>query len=102
MATVAPGTFSPLPPPEGHFPGTEFSRFDVVQILDKDSRLYGMFLVIGDIVAGKVHGYYFVEGKLRQFATVDIQHCWPCGTSRVRFANPCSPKWISDNRPQPS
>jgi hypothetical protein len=107
MPTPAPapashGAFTPLPPPGPCFPGTDFRRFDVVQILEPESRLYGMFLVIGDILGDKVHGYYFAEGKQRQFATVRMQFCWPCGTSRVRFQNPCSPKWISDNRPSSS
>lgn len=92
----------PPPTPEpliGHGP---FRRHDVVQIMDPDSRHLGGFLIVGDVLGDKVHGYYYTEGRQKQFLTVALRFCWHMGTSRIRAQYNCSPKWISDYRPQPS
>ena len=91
-AHLLPGSaLGPIPAPEPLLHGSPFRRYDVVQILDPDSRNYGGFLIVGDVMGDKVHGYFLTEGRQRQFVTVRIQFCWHLGTSRVRLLNPCSP-----------
>lgn len=60
--------------------------------------------MVGDHILNKVHGYYLVEGGKKEYITVDLQHCLfigrpIAGSGGVRSTQPCSPKWIADNRP---
>lgn len=59
--------------------------------------------MVGDHILNKVHGYYLVEGMKKEYITVDLQQCLfigrqTPGSGAVRSSQPCSPKWISDNR----
>lgn len=97
---MQPGSaLGPPPAPEPIIAGSPFRRHDVVQILDPESRHYGGVLIVGDVLRDKVHGYFFTEGRHRDYITINIKYCWYLGTSRARAMNACSPKWIADNRP---
>lgn len=103
-APIGPGmqpgsALGPPPAPEPIIAGSPFRRHDVVQILDPESRHYGGVLIVGDVLRDKVHGYFFTEGRHRDYITINIKYCWYLGTSRARAMNACSPKWIADNRP---
>ena len=102
-APAAAPSFPPQPPPQpplaDELPGSPFKRHDVVQILDRNSRLYGAFFIIGDVLRGRAHGYFLSEGLKKEFVTVEVAHCWYVGSSKVRSQVSCSAKWISDNRP---
>lgn len=95
----------PAPQPDGierdliPFPNSKLCRHDVVQVVDKDNRHWGQFIIVGDVLRGRVHGFYLTEGRKKEFITVDEVHCHFVGKSKVRSQQPCSPKWISDNRP---
>jgi hypothetical protein len=87
-----------VPPPTPTLPNSPFSRHDVVQITDPTSRHYGQFFIVGDVQFHKVHGYYMAPGLQKEHVTIDHHHCFYIGSAKVRSANPCSPKWISDHR----
>ena len=79
--------------------GSGLRPHDVVQVIDPGSRLYGAFFAVGDVRHGKVHGYYMTEGRAKQFITVAVNMVHPVTKgAKVRSANPCSPKWLSDNQ----
>lgn len=83
--------------------GCPFNQDDVLQVIDPQSRQYGMFFVLGDVRHGKAHGYYLQEGGKREFITIPLERdgnvcLWFVGRSKVRSRVACSPKWISDNR----
>jgi len=93
---AAPSIPSILP-----LPGSPFHQHDVVQVLDRSSRHYGQFFMVGDVRYNKVHGYYLTEGLHKDYITVDIQYCLfigspKAGSGAVRSAQPCSPKWLAD------
>lgn len=94
-----PVTHPPAPLPEQPLEHSPFRKHDVVQVLDLNSRHYGQFFMVGDVLRGKVHGYYLTPGRHVEYVTVEQAYCWFIGSSKVRSPLPCSPKWISDNRP---
>lgn len=84
-------------PPAGMPLGNSpFHQHDVVQILDETSRHYGGFLIIGDVLGNRVHGYCVSEGRKQDYITVPLNLCWYIGRAKMRSKTPCSPKWISD------
>ena len=89
---------APPQPPElaATLPNSPFHLHDVVQVLDRSSRHYGQFFMVGDVVRNKVHGYYLTEGLKKEHITIELQHCWYIGSAKIRSANPCSPKWHAD------
>ena len=101
LPTAVPAPLPAVAPPAvlGAAAPSPFKRHDVVQILDTTSRNYGGFFVVGDVLRDQVHGYLMAEGRKKEFVTVRIPNCWYIGTAKVRSQNPCSPKWIADNRP---
>lgn len=80
------------------FPGSQFAAGDVVQILDKNSRNYGMFFTIGCQHLHKLHGYIILEGRKKEYVTVDYRHVAPIGRSKVRSEKTCSDRWLADHR----
>lgn len=80
------------------FHNSSLCKHDVVQILSKTGRNFGMLMVVGDVVRGRAHGYCLMEGGKKEYVTVDEKDCWFIGKSKIRSQNPCSPKWIADNR----
>lgn len=81
-------------------PGSALCKHDVVQIIDPKHVFYGLFFVVGDVLRDRVHGYHMVEGHGRkEYVSVDSSACYYIGEAKIRSQNPCSPKWIADNRP---
>lgn len=91
----------PVPAPVRKiFAGSTLAQFDVVQVTKIGERTYGLFIIVGDVLRGKVHGFHFVgEGGKKEFITVDEDSVHLIGSSKVRSKTPCSPKWVADNRP---
>jgi hypothetical protein len=102
QAPARPGVAGPQSPPGDknlELPGSPFHKHDVVQVVDPKHSFYGLFFVVGDVLRDKVHGYHMVEGHGRkEYITVDMSAVYYIGSSKVRSQNPCSPKWIADNR----
>lgn len=108
VVAARPHVLMPLQPPppaqpteEPPIPNSPFHRHDVVQVLDVNSRHYGLLFMVGDVHNRKVHGYHLTAGLHKEYVTVEIQHCLfigrqTRGSKMVRSAQPCSPKWVSD------
>ncbi len=101
-----PAPIVPAAPPRAFqlpaiFP--DIKAFDVVQIMNRESRLYGILFIVGDIDGQRVHGFYFNPGGKKEFVTVNVSELTHNGTvafigeSRVRAREACSSKWLMDH-----
>lgn len=77
--------------------------FDVVQIMNRESRQYGIMFIVGNTDGPRVHGFYFTTGGKKEFVTVNISELTHndsvalIGSSRVRAREACSSKWQMDH-----
>jgi hypothetical protein len=71
---------------------------DIVQVVDKESRFWGVLFQLGDIKDGKAHGYRIKEGGAREFFTVGANQIHTIGESKVRLKRPCSDQWMGEQR----
>lgn len=76
---------------------------DVVQIMNRESRLYGILFIVGDVDRERVHGFYLLQGGKKEFVTVNISELVHdnriavIGEARVRTRESCSSKWLMDH-----
>lgn len=75
--------------------------WDVAQVNKQESPHFGVIFVVGDVKAGKVHGYYLSQGANKLFVTAKTSECeyvgsLPEGIGLVRSRTPCSEQWLKD------
>lgn len=70
----------------------------VVEVTSKDSRHFGVLFRLGDIKAGKAHGYILKEQGGREFVTVAADHIEIIGKPKVKAMRCCSGQWVSEHR----
>ena len=94
----APSTPVPPQPPRGT-PNVlgDAQPHDVVQVNNRDSQHHGVFLTIGAIKDGWVHGYRLTEQGGKDFITVKINEVHRIGPAKVRSQVPCSRQWIEQH-----
>jgi hypothetical protein len=90
---IAPTPEVPKPPPDAP-PWLH----NVVQVIDRESRHWGVLFQLGDIKDGKAHGYRIKEGGGREFFTVGANQIHTIGESKVRLKRPCSDQWMGEHR----
>lgn len=77
---------------------------DVVQIVSRESRLYGMTFIVGDVKGDKVHGFYLMPGGRKEYVTVSMADLTNdkglavIGITRVKSLTPVSEKWKQDHK----
>lgn len=70
----------------------------VVQVSNPASQYYGILFIVGDVRAGKAHGFHMLAGGKKEFVTVGIEECFPIGVSKVRSKDPTSPQWKQEHK----
>lgn len=77
---------------------------DIVQIVSRESRLYGMTFIVGDVKGDKVHGFYLMPGGRKEYVTVSMADLTNdkglavIGITRVKSLTPVSEKWKQDHK----
>lgn len=101
----APPLVPPKSPPIFHPPeGDDIPDInDVVQIVNRESKLYGIAFIIGDIQNERIHGFYIMPGGKKEYVTVTINDISNehgiavVGKTKVKSHTPCSQKWNQEH-----
>jgi|GEM_PF-4735458 hypothetical protein len=70
----------------------------VVEVTSRDSKHFGQLFRLGDIQAGKAHGYILKEHGGREFITVAADHITTIGKPKIKAGRCCSDRWVSEHR----
>jgi hypothetical protein len=74
---------------------------DVVQIANNENKMLGLLFIVSDIRNHKIHGYYLLPNGKHEYVTVgedEVLHVGPKTKGHIRSRNPCSPKWLTENK----
>lgn len=91
---------SPPPPtslPTAPHPTPDWAH-NVVQVTSRETRHYGQLFQLGDIKAGRAHGYILKEHGGREFITVNVDQIITIGPSKIKAGRCCSDQWAADHR----
>lgn len=75
---------------------------DVVQVINNESKYFGMLFIVGDIRQHLVHGYYLLINGLHEYITVNSDEIVLVGKkapNQIRSRKSCSPKWGTERIP---
>lgn len=71
---------------------------NVVEVISKESRHYGVLFRLGDIKGGKAHGYILKEQGGREYITVGADQIQTMGKAKIKAGRCCSGQWIEEHR----
>lgn len=71
----------------------------IVEVVSKEGHYYGVLFRLGDIKAGKAHGYIIKENGHREFITVPADHIEIRAVPKVKAKDCCSGQWMSEHKP---
>ena len=71
---------------------------NIVEVTSKDSPHFGVIFRLGDMRAGKAHGYILKARGAREYITVAADHISTVGKAKVKAGRYCSGQWASEHR----
>ena len=69
----------------------------VAEVVSKEGHHYGVLFKLGDIKAGKAHGYILKENGGREYITVPVEHIEIRALSKVKAKEYCSRQWLAEH-----
>ena len=69
----------------------------IVEVVSKEGKHYGVLFKLGDIKAGRAHGYILKENGGREFITVPVEHIEIRAVSKVKAKEYCSRQWLNEH-----
>lgn len=97
LPSTSPASPSPAPP---NLPKAPEWLHSIAEVVSAQSRWYGVIFRLGDIKAGKAHGYILKgkdKGGHREFITVNADQILLHGKARVKAKECCSGQWVSEH-----
>lgn len=97
LPSTSPASPSPVPP---NLPKAPEWLHSIAEVVSAQSRWYGVIFRLGDIKAGKAHGYILKgkdKGGNREFITVNADQILLHGKARVKAKECCSGQWVSEH-----
>lgn len=95
LPSSLPASPSPAPP---NLPKAPDWLHSIAEVVSKESRRYGALFKLGDIKAGRAHGYIIKERGAREYITVPADHIEIRSPSKVKARECCSPHWMSEHK----
>ena len=71
----------------------DYLKFSLFQIINKESRAFGVIFSLGGATDAELHGYYLTPGPTKNFITAPVADCKLVGMGEVKSHNATSPEW---------